>query len=187
MSPRDRAQGLVSEALELLEAARPRDAALVFERVLLQDPEHEDARRGLVQARARAGELQRELEEQLQAARDSAAAGDLPRARALLQQVIRQGGDRDRAHDMLDRLDARGGLLAAADDSPPAAEEKSAAGGAGRRRRGGRSRTVFATTCAVALGALATTVAATWEHLLGRLERRPSPAGYAVPTLPLPP
>jgi hypothetical protein len=187
VSPRQRVEGLVSEASALLDAARPREAALVFERVLLQDPVHEDARRGLALARARAGELERELEEKLQVARDSAAAGDLPGARGLLREVIRLGGDRDRAHDMLDRLDAREGIVAAPDQQEPAAAPAPPAAGEPFAGRGWWSRTAFATICGVAFAAVTTTVAASWEHLLGRLERRPSPAGYAVSTLPLPP
>lgn len=187
VSPRERVQGLVSEASALLEAARPREAALVFERVLLQDPAHEEARRGLVLARARAGELERELEEKLQVARDSAAAGDLPGARGLLHEVIRLGGDRDRAHDMLDRLDARGGIVAASGAQEPAAADAPPSDGMRGPAHGWWSRTAFATVCGIAFAAVTTTVAASWEHLLGRLERRPSPTGYAVSTLPLPP
>jgi hypothetical protein len=187
VSPRERVQGLVSEASALLEAEQPREAALVFERVLLQDPAHEEARRGLVLARARAGELERELEEKLQVARDSAAAGDLPNARGLLQEVIRLGGDRDRAHDMLDRLDERGGIVAAPGQEEPAAANAPPSGRARRPARAWWTRTTFATVCGIAFAAVTTTVAASWELLLGRLERRPSPAGYAVSTLPLPP
>lgn len=187
VSARERVDGLISEASALLDASRPREAALVFERVLLQDPGHEEARRGLVQARARAGELERELEEKLQVARDSAAAGDRPSARGLLEEVIRLGGDRDRAHDMLDRLDERGGIVAVPGQEEPAATDAPPSRGAGRPPRAWWSRTVFATICGVAFAAVATTVAASWEHLLGRLERRPSPAGYVVTTLPLPP
>lgn len=187
VSPRERVQGLVSEAAALLEASRPREAALVFERVLLQDPEHTEARRGLVLARARAGELERELEEKLEAARDSAQAGDLQAARGLLSDVIRLGGDRDRAHEMLDRLDARGGLVAPAGDAEPLAADAPRSARPRRPPRAWWSRTVFATACGVAFAAVTTTVAASWDHLLGRLERRPSPASYAVTSVPLPP
>lgn len=187
VSPRERVQGLLGEAWSLLRSSRPREAALLFERVLLQDPSDEDARRGLAEARSRAGELERELEEQLQVARDSAAAGDRQRARSLLEEVIRMGGDRDRAHQMLDRMDARGGSMAASAQEAPRAPEAPESASSADPGRPWSSRTVFATACAVAFAAVTTTVAASWDHLLGRLERRPSPAAYAVSTLPLPP
>lgn len=185
VTPLDRAQGLLSEAWELLESGRPRDAALLFGRVLLQDPGHEDARRGLVRARAEAGELDRELEARLEAARESVAAGDVAQARALLEEVIRLGGDRDRAHEMLDRLDAREGRVAAAEPAAvPAARTDD--GDAETAPRRFWSRGVFAAACALAFSAVTATVALSWDHLLARLERRPSPAAYAVSTLPLP-
>ena len=187
VTPGERAQGLMSAAWALLEGARPREAALLFGRVLLQDPVHEEARKGLVLARTQAGELDRVLEERLQVARAAADAGDLPRARELLGEVIRLGGDRDRAHDLLDRLDDRGGLLPARADTEPARSETSSGAASLGAARAWWSRTLFASVCAVAFAAVTTTVAASWDHLLGRLERRPSPAGYAVTTLPLPP
>ena len=186
VTPGERVQGLVSAAWALLEGSRPREAALLFGRVLLQDPVHEEARRGLVLARTQAGELDRELEERLQLARETAAAGDLPRARALLEEIIRLGGDRDRAHEMLDRLDVRGGMLAASAEAAPALPEQLADTALARASGAWWSRSVFATVCGVAFVAVTTTVAASWDHLLGRLERRPSPAAYAVSTLPLP-
>jgi hypothetical protein len=185
VTPADRAQGLLSEARALLESGRPRDAALLFGRVLLQDPANEDARQGLVRARAEAGELERELEARLWAARESAAAGDSARARALLEDVIRLGGDRDRAHELLDRLAAREGRVPAPEPATPRGAE-AAAGLAEPRPRRWWSRGVFAAACAAAFTAVTATVAMSWDHLLARLERRPSPAAYAASTLPVP-
>jgi hypothetical protein len=185
-TPGERVQGLMSAARALLEGGRPREAALLFGRVLLQDPVHEEARQGLVLARTQAGELDRELEERLQAAREAAGVGDLEVARALLAEVIRLGGDRDQARDLLDRLDDRGGLLPARDDAEPARAAPGPDAPSTGSPREWWSRTVFASVCAVAFAAVTTTVAASWDHLLGRLEKRPSPAAYAVSTLPLP-
>jgi hypothetical protein len=184
-NPRERVMDPVGEAWALLEAGHPQEAALLFGRVLLQEPALEEARRGLVQARARAGEVERELEARLEEARNAAAAGDAARARALLDDVIRLGGDRDRAHDLLDRLDERGGMVALAAQAPPPAPALAAAAAA-ERGRAWRSRTAFATACGVAFAALTTTVAASWDHLMGRLERRPLPAAYAASVVPLP-
>ena len=186
VTPGERVQGLMSAAWALLDDARPHEAALLFGRVLLQDPVHEEARKGLLLAHTQAGELDRELEERLQAAREAAGAGDLPRARELLAEVIRLGGDRDRAHALLDRLDERGGLLPARADDEPARQQMGSGAESLGMARAWWSRTVFASVCAVAFAAVTTTVAASWDNLLGRLERRPSPAAYAVSTLPLP-
>jgi len=183
---RERAQGLLGEAWALLEGEKPRESALLFGRVLLQDPQNGEARRGLAMAQARSGELERVLEALLDEARQAASGGDLECARLLLEDVIRRGGDRDSAHELLDRLDHREGRVAAAGSAsftlPPAAPAPPA-----RRTAGGWwSRTAFAAACGVALVALATTVAASWDHLIGRLEERPLPAGYTPSTQPLP-
>lgn len=187
--PRDRVQGLVSEAWTLLDESRPGEAALLFGRVLLQDPVHEEARRGLLLSRTRAGEVERELEARLDEARAFAAGGDLAQARALLEDVIRLGGDRDRAHQLLDRLDARGGLVAEGSPSLPSETVSAPKAGERRAHRVWWTRTVFATVCGVAFAAVTTTVAATWDRMMGRLERRPLPAAYAAAaaTLPAPP
>jgi hypothetical protein len=77
-------------------------------------------------------------------------------------------------------------MLAARPDAEPALPERRPHESSARASRGWWSRNVFASVCAVAFVAVTTTVAAGWSHLLGRLERRPSPAAYAVSTLPLP-
>lgn len=176
----ERVQGLVSEAWALLDDARPREAALLFGRVLLLDPAHEQARQGLMLARARAGELERELEARLDEARAAVAAGELAHARSLLEDVIRLGGDRDRAHELLDRLHARGTSPSEAARPAPSIPVRSMTAVAAREPRAWWSRTVFATACGLAFAAVTTTVAASWDHLLGRLERRPSPAAYPI-------
>lgn len=185
-SSRTRAQGPVSEGWALLDGARPREAALLFGRVLLEDPQHEEARRGLLAAQALSGELERELEARLEGARQAAAAGDLDTARTLLAEVIRQGGDRDGAHELLDRLDHREGRVAVAGPSSAPAPSGAALPALVTAARRWRSRTTFAAACGVALVALATTVAASWGRLIGRLEERPLPAGYAPVTQSLP-
>jgi hypothetical protein len=185
----DRVQGLVSEAWTLLDEARPGEAALLFGRVLLQDPVHEEARRGLLLSRARAGEVERELDVRLDDARAAVAEGDPAQARAMLEDVIRLGGDRDRAHAMLDRLDARGGLVAEGSPSVPREAVPVPLVSGEPAHRVWWTRTAFATACGVAFAAVTTTVAASWETMIGRLERRPLPAAYsaAAATLPAPP
>ena len=185
-SSRARLESPVSEGWALLDGARPREAALLFGRVLLEDPQHEEARRGLLAAQALSGELERELEARLDEARQAAKGGDLDTARTLLEDVIRRGGDRDGAHDLLDRLDLREGRVAVSGSTPRPVPAGAAAPSPDPSSGARWSRTAFAAVCGVALVALATTVAASWGHLIGRLEERPLPAGYTPVTQPLP-
>ena len=63
----DKIEGLLAEGRALLASGRPRDAALVFERVLLLAPADSLARSGLAAARAASAEHERNLEERLAA------------------------------------------------------------------------------------------------------------------------
>ena len=64
----DKIEGLLAEGRALLASARPRDAAFVFERVLLLAPADADARAGLAAAQSASAENERILEERLTAA-----------------------------------------------------------------------------------------------------------------------
>jgi hypothetical protein len=59
VSEQDRSRELLAEAWRDLEAGRPGDAALSFERLLLHDPRLAEARDGLEQARAAQSEVDR--------------------------------------------------------------------------------------------------------------------------------
>ena len=114
-----------------------REAADLFGRVLLRDPGNDKAQLGLRRARACAHETERVLDAQLEQAGRALEAGDLGGARAMLEEVVSKGGDRDRAHAMLDRLDTRAGSLHGldlAEEPPPNAPPRRRAGpGYGRR------------------------------------------------------
>ena len=157
---------------------RGREAADVFGRILLRDPDNTEARRGLEQARAAAVEVERVLATRLQEAEGALAAGEDERARGLLDEIIRNGGDRDRARDLLDRLDRRPGRLNAGQGLGTwvgeAEEAASAASPAWSRRAvvGG---------WVLVFGLLATGVASSWDRLLDRLGRAPSPSSQPAP------
>jgi hypothetical protein len=176
----DRRTSLVAEGWKLLAAGHERDAADLFGRVLLQDPSCAEARRGVAQARAAAAERARRLDAGLDHAQRAAEAGDHAAARALLHEIVEQGGDRDRAHAALDRLDARGGRVehALAAGGLAAAQET-----AGRSTAvpPGRARRVLALLGAGAFALLAVGVDARWEGLIQALEGAPRPESAATP------
>lgn len=176
----DRIRSQVTAGWKLLDAGSDRDAADLFGRVLLQDPECLDARRGLAQARAAAAERDRRLEAELDQAHCAAAAGDHAGARALLLEIVDQGGDRDRARAALDRLDARGGRV---DHDVPVADSAGGVGGTGTSSPlpPAWARRALAVSCAVGFALLAAGVDSRWEGLIQALEGAPRPDSAATP------
>ena len=187
----ERIRGLLAEGWHLLQQGEPREAVLVFGRVLLVDSRHAEARRGLDAARAAVTESERRLDERLEEARRAAARGDAPAARRLLEEVVASGGDRDRAHVLLDRIDAREGRL-----EPPQASGDGAILDPGplRSERRAWSRPAFADACLNVYAVMAGGIASTWDGLMARLAEPPAPrtapagptsapTGPAVPAL----
>ncbi len=176
----DRRTSLLAEGWKLLAAGHERDAADLFGRVLLHDPGCAEARRGAAQARAAAAERARRLDAGLDRAQRAADKGDHAAARALLHEIVAQGGDRDRAHVALDRLDAREGrledqLVAAAGGSAADRVAPSAAVAPAPARR------ALALLCATGFALLALGVDARWDGLIQALEGAPRPQSAATP------
>lgn len=172
---RERIQDLLGEGWRLLEHGKAREAALVFGRVALVEPTRAEALRGLASARAAVTESERLTDERLDEARRSLENGDHDAARAALEAVIAEGGDRDGAATLLDRIDGREGRLgpvtpppAAADPSPPP-----------RPSATSWSRRAFAGACTMALAILGVGAFASWDRLLIGLTRAPSPRSEA--------
>ena len=157
---------------------RGREAADVFGRILLRDPENAEARHGLEQARAATVEAERVLATRLQEAEGALAAGEDEKARALLDEIIRKGGDRDRARDLLDRLDRRPGRLNTGRGLGTSAGE--AEDGASAATPAWSRRAVIG-GWVVVFGLLATGVGSSWDRLLDRLGRAPSPSSQPAP------
>ena len=172
----ERIQGLLAEGWRLLEAGNARESALIFGRVALVDPAHPVALRGLAAARTAITESERRNDERLEEARRAAARGDAVSARAVLSAVIAEGGDRDHAAALLDRLDDREGLIERA--APPAA----ASGPVPRLRPSAVSwsRRAFAAGSTVLLVALGAGVFSSWDRLLFGLTRPPAPRPHAA-------
>jgi hypothetical protein len=180
---RDRIQGLLAEGWRLLEAGDPREAARVFGRVALVEPASPEALRGLASARAAVTESERRNDERLHEAQRAFEKGDLTVARTALEAVIAEGGDRDHAARLLDRLDARGGRL----DRVEAPLTEPAPRPVARVSAVSWSRRAFAAAATIVLVVLGAGVFSSWDRLLFGLTRPPSPRSDQAASWPAPP
>jgi hypothetical protein len=170
--PPDQTERLLKRGAKLLRRGRPQEASLVFGRILLRDPSHAEARAGRERADAAQAERERAARERLDGAASALARGERDEARRLIRDALREGGDSDRAHELLDRLDGRvgrirdvpaGGLAAAGDVAP------------NRRRVVRWPRPVLACIWVAALALALASVASSFDDLLGRLAGPPAP------------
>ena len=175
----DPVRRLLDEGESLLAAGRGGQAVLAFERVLLQDPTHTEARLGLERARVAVKEAERRSESLVGEAEQALEAGDLEGARDPSGGGPRRGRRRDRALALADRLDGRSGRL-----SPVVAPDPGQAARPAGIRGPHWSRRAFVASCALVLATSTFGVAASWDELMGRLTRAPRPSqAMAPPTL----
>jgi hypothetical protein len=175
----DPVRRLLDEGESLLEACRSAQAVLVFERVLLQDPTHEEARLGLERARTAVTEAERRSEAHLDEADRALDAGDLEGATRHLEEALASGSGGARALALADRLDRRSGRLSPIVAPDPARDPRPA-----RVRAPHWSRRAFVASCSLGFAILTIGVAARWDDLLGRLTSAPRPSqAIAPPTL----
>jgi Tfp pilus assembly protein PilF len=182
---KDRVRTLIEDAKARLDAGLIREAADIFGRVLLLDPRHRQAGRGLERARTLLAENERRLDAAFEEARRAMDAGENDRARQLLERVVREGSDAAAAMALLDRLDARRGRLDALDLRPPvtAGPEARAAG----RRPAPRWRQVLVGVWTLVLVTLAVSLAFSWDRLVDTLVSTPTPTSAAIATAPAEP
>jgi len=176
----DKIEGLLAEGRALLVAGRPRDAALVFERLLLLAPADPEARAGLDAAEAASAERERHLDARLDAVEKHIEEGRHSDARALIDAVVRDGGDSHRAAALIDRIPILPGwfTLRRPDGEGPAPAAPSG-------QPAGRSRAVLGLACGGLFLVLGAAVAANWEGLMLQLAQTPRPHQSSV-TLPPP-
>jgi hypothetical protein len=179
----DPVRRLLHEGESLLAAGRGGEAVLAFERVLLQDPAHEEARAGLERAHLSVVEAQRRGESHLDEADRALDSGDLEAARRHLDAALASGAGGTRPLALADRLDGRSGKVSAVALPDPARAASPAL------VRGPHwSRRAFVASCGLLLGTLTVGVAVSWDELLGHLTRAPQPShAMAPPTLGPPP
>ena len=180
---RDRIRGLCAEGWRLLEAGDSREAGLVFGRVALVEPTSPEALRGLASARAAITESERRNDERLHEAQRALEKGDLTVARTALEAVIAEGGDRDHAATLLDRLDVRGGRLDRVEAPPMEAAPTPVA----RASAVSWSRRAFAAVSTIVLVVLGAGVFSSWDRLLFGLTRPPSPRSDQAAVVNAPP
>jgi hypothetical protein len=173
---KDPVRRLLDEGETHLDAGRGDAAALAFERVLLHDPQHAEARLGLSRSREAATEAERRSEASVDEAERAIARGAWDEARAQVDAALSERPTGARALALADRLDRRSGRVAAPvvrAVAPPAAPRS--------ERRPHWSRRVFLAACLFVFGSLAAGVAASWDGLIGQLTRAPRPAAMTAP------
>ncbi len=171
---------LLDDARRLLAAGRFRAAEDAFGRVLLHDPGQAEARAGRTDAASALAEERRRLDVTLDEARHAATSGDALGARALAEEVLRGGGDRDAALSLLDRLDLTRlpGVIVSARDTGvlPPPPRRSA-----RPPRARAWRRTLTIAWASALTLLASVAVFGWEAHVARLTRAPRPDAHLAP------
>jgi hypothetical protein len=177
LSSHDRVRDLLEEGWDLLRTGRSRDAGLAFGRILLRDPRHAEALRGLARANAAEGETRRTQEARLDEAHRALAAGDAERSRSLLE-TLAAGDERERALELLDRLDGREGRI-----GMPPADDTSAgdAGQAGVAQRPAWLRRALLACWSVLLIATGAGLAGSWNRIVGGLLEPPVPDARGAP------
>jgi hypothetical protein len=162
---------LLMEADGCLRAGRYRDAEQAFGRLLLLDAHHAAARAGHAKAAAALAEEQRHLDASLAEARALWGAGRPVEARALLDEVLLRGGDRDAALALLDRMTHERGPAHAAMQANGPNEAPAVVLGKPLPRRVWRR--VLATAWLALFLLLGVGVASAWDELVGRLTDLP--------------
>ena len=171
----DKIEGLIAEGRVLMEAGRPRDASLVFERVLRLAPGNPSARSGFDAAQSATAEHDRSLEERLAAAATRIEEGAHTDARALIDAVVRDGGDSHRAAAILDRIPIPPGWFALRRSEAEGPVPATSVG-----VPSGRSRVMLGAACAALFLLLGAAVASTWDGLMRHLAQAPMPQGAFV-------
>jgi hypothetical protein len=154
-----------------------------FGRLLLGQPDDKGLRRGLERARLAVGEEGRLLDARIDEARKALEDGEDERARALLEDVVDRGGDRDRALALLDRLpDRRVSVSSGPAAAWPATSIPPPPTGVAWSRR------ALVGAWALSFACLGGGMALSWERLVGNLVKAPvpsSPVGPATATEPV--
>jgi hypothetical protein len=179
VSSHDRVRRLLKEGWHLLSTGRSRDAGFAFGRILLRDPQHAEARRGLARASAADDETRRAHEARLDEAHRALAAGDAERSRHLLE-TLAAGDERERALELLDRLDGREGRIGA---SPRAGAPPADAWQSGAVARPAWLRRALLACWSLLLIATGAGLAGSWSRIVGGLLEAPVPDARRAPAL----
>jgi hypothetical protein len=182
-NPAERVRGLVTLGWDLLRAGRSREAGHAFGRVLLCDPAHVEARRGLAQARSNAAESGRDLETRLDEVSTALEAGERDRAQALVEGIVAQGGDGGRVLTLLDRMDTREGRIGSVPVHDAGASSPAMPISAPRVTW---PRRVLVFGWSLLFASMAAGVAASWNRIVDRLVMTPVPESGLPPVTEIP-
>ena len=156
-------------AWALFARGRFQDAGWAFGRILREEPDHGEARRGREEAKGRLDEARREADQRLADAQVARASGDDQAARRLAEEALAAGADAELALGLIDRLLAAPGAIA-----PPPRSEKVLSRAPVERAPGFVwSRVGLVSFWVLAFGLIATGVASSWEQIVGRLASAP--------------
>ena len=156
-----------------MRAGRSREAVLAFGRVLLRDPLDPEARHGLDFARSAVAESRRDLEARLEQARVAFDGGQHERSRALLEEIVAAGAERDAALELFDRLDRREGRITARSAARAGLVAPALPVAAGRPVW---SRRALVAVWSLTFASLAAGVASSWDRIVGGLVEPPVPS-----------
>lgn len=156
-------------AWALLARGRFQDAGFAFGRILREEPDHHEARRGREQANGHLAEARHQAELSLAEAESARMSGDEEGARRLAEEALAAGADADLALGLLDRLPIAPGAIAGTPrrDRAPSGAPLDRAPGLGWSRVG------LVSFWVVAFALIATGVASSWEQIVGRLASAP--------------
>jgi hypothetical protein len=154
----------------LLARGHFQDAGWAFGRILREEPDHHEARRGREQAQGKLAEARRQADLCLAEAEAARASGDDSGARRLAEQALASGADADEALGLLDRLPAVPGAIA-----DPLRRDDAHSGAPPPDRAHGLvwSRVGLVSFWVVAFALIATGVASSWEQIVDRLASAP--------------
>jgi hypothetical protein len=156
-------------AWALLARGRFQDAGWAFGRILREEPDQDEARRGREEANGRLAEARRQADLGIGDAEAALAHGDDRAARRLAEEALAAGADAGMAFGFLDRLPASPGAMA-----EPSRREKVPSRAPLERAPGlVWSRVGLVSFWVLAFGLIATGVASSWEQIVGRLASAP--------------
>lgn len=177
VSSTERVRGLLKEGWDLLRAGRSLDAGFAFGRILLREPRHAGARRGLARAAAADDELRRDHEARFDEAPRALESGDPERSQGRLVALAGSGEERERVPALPDRLDGREGGIGRL----PGVDAPRDAPLAGAPARPTWLRRALLASWFLVIFSVGAGVSGSWDRIVGGLLEPPVPASGKTP------
>ena len=175
VSPTERIRGLLKEGWDLLRAGRSLDAGFAFGRILLSEPRHAGARRGLARAAAADDESRRDHEARFDEAHRALESGDPERSQGMLGALAATG--EERASALPRRLGGREGGIGRL----PGADAPRDAPLAGAPARLTWLRRALLACWFLMIFSVGAGISGSWDRIVGGLLEPPIPASRKTP------